>query len=368
MSRAKIHLFAFILCVIFVVPIFFVKAQNANEYELLSPLPFITSSGSDTNTTPKEYVEGIIKLAIALAGAFAVLKIVWAGFQYVTTENFMGKSSAKEDIKTALVGLFLAIGAFTILTTLNPALTDLAIEVQTVGSKNALLSPETCSKDSRGECIEPLDKCEDGRVENINGDLLCVRALKDGERCTGKIIGRECATDPYKSKPGGTITDEVWADDSDKNIRAYLERNIGIKINADPCTYVGQSACTSVRGLGQSIVNGLALLKKDCDEYFKDSGTSCDIILTGGTEYWLHGNRSTDINLNKTEHKPNHRVVDLSEKTNLKEFLQKKGRPAPKSDECVRYEFGKERYLYGGGLYVLETIPKNPLHWHVCYL
>lgn len=105
------------------------------EYCLLAPLPLSESGALVGSTDVGSYIKNVVRLTIALAGALAVLQIIFAGFQYITTEAMSGKSSARKDINNALIGLMLAIGAYVILNTINPRLVnfDLNIANQKIG-------------------------------------------------------------------------------------------------------------------------------------------------------------------------------------------------------------------------------------------
>jgi hypothetical protein len=59
----------------------------------------------------------------------------------------------------------------------------------------------------------------------------------------------------------------------------------GVQVNKANCTTVGQKSCTSLAGLSNDTLEGLINLKTKCDAAQK---TDCDIIVTGGTEHWLH--------------------------------------------------------------------------------
>lgn len=108
---------------------------------------------------------------------------------------------------------------------------------------------------------------------------------------------------PIKPAPSVTPT-SAWGDDSAiRKDLAYYK----ITVNKQHCKNVGDKDCTSLYGLGDKAIAGLKSLWAYCNY-------KCDpIIITGGTEYWLHGNKSTDINANNmTWHKPGQNVVDLS--------------------------------------------------------
>jgi hypothetical protein len=109
-------------------------------YCLLSPLPLTDLSAQSPTyaTTPEQYIKGIVRLMIGLAGVFAVLQLIIAGMKYVTVDSFSGKDTARKDINNALIGLILAIGAFTILQTISTQFTNLTLNVQNVGSTDSL--------------------------------------------------------------------------------------------------------------------------------------------------------------------------------------------------------------------------------------
>lgn len=269
--------------------------DDLTGYELLAPLPEVALDGKET--TAIDYIPGIVKLLIGVATALAVLQIIIGGIQYMTTDAFSGKSSAKDTIQNAIIGLFLAMGAYLILYTINPRLVQFNLQ---------------------------LDK-QDSSADINTG-------LADTESGSG---------DPWESDDTSRETFE----------KAFID------INRDNCTTVGQTACTSLQGISSYVFDGLKKLKDAC---------KCAITVTGGTEYWLHGNRSTNLELNPTAHRPGGRVVDLSLKTPVTEYLRAHGTKSSRTD-CVNPASGAERYEFQGGLYVNETINGNDPHWHVCF-
>lgn len=109
----------------------------AIDYQLLTPVDNIVSktdvgpdgkprSFTDINT----FVPGLIKLAIGVAGGLAVIYIMVGGIQYMTTDAYTSKKSARETIEHAIFGLLLAIGAYAILYTVNPNLLKFNFEIQ----------------------------------------------------------------------------------------------------------------------------------------------------------------------------------------------------------------------------------------------
>lgn len=81
----------------------------------------------DTPDNIEEYINILYVLSIGLASALAVVKIILAGVQYMTTDVVPNKADAKKDIMGALLGLVLILGAVTILNTINPNLTTFSV-------------------------------------------------------------------------------------------------------------------------------------------------------------------------------------------------------------------------------------------------
>ena len=127
----KTFLIFALCCLLYTVtPVF---AQT--EYQLLAPLPLDgAGSAPAEETTAGPYLEGIFTLIIAIAGGLAVIKIIFGGIKYMSTDAFSGKSEARSTIENAIWGLLLAISAWLILFTVNPDLVkfDLSIPRQEI--------------------------------------------------------------------------------------------------------------------------------------------------------------------------------------------------------------------------------------------
>lgn len=256
------------------------------EYELLAPLP-INGAGSDPSkfVDLNTYIPAMFKLAIGLAGGLAVLRIIMGGIKYMTTDAFGEKGDAKQTIQDAIIGLLLAISAYTILATVNPKLVDFQF-----GIEGLRLGPPISSTGGTGTgAIAPI-------------------TLKDGRTLK--------AGDP-------------WPDDSIDR-RDIINRDISF--NNLPCTKIGDTGCTSVYGIEENIINKLTALKKAC--------ATCVVEISGGTEYWLHSAG--------TAHKPGGNVVDLSLDPTLQTFLKKSGTPTTDSG-CApgneKYTYNKATYV-----------------------
>jgi len=69
-----------------------------------------------------DYVNFLFKTALGVLMVLAVIMIIIAGVQYMTEESIYGKSNARSRITNAVTGLLVALGIFTVLSTINPEL------------------------------------------------------------------------------------------------------------------------------------------------------------------------------------------------------------------------------------------------------
>ena len=202
-------------------------------YVLLEPLGEFTSLDAEKEGLGG-YLNKIFAVVIGLAGLLAVLMLVINGIQYMMTDSVFQKGEAKSGIGNALLGLFLALGAFVILNTINPDLVNLD------------LNPDKISID-------------------INDMPMIVGA-------PGTALGDYIVGEPWT--PSGITPSETDA-------RKKLS-DAGITVTSSTgatCTTVGQPGCTSAGGLPYSTIDKIIALKTKCN---------CPITVTGATEYWLH--------------------------------------------------------------------------------
>ena len=102
-------------------------------YVLSAPLPD-SNGGVMNNFDPSQnnnigvYLNLMIKLFIGICAVLAVIMIVMGGIEYMTSELPGLKSDGKGKITNAILGLILALGAWTLLNTINPNIlnTDLS--------------------------------------------------------------------------------------------------------------------------------------------------------------------------------------------------------------------------------------------------
>jgi len=218
-------------------------------YELLAPIGSFEEY-SDNNI--QEYLNFLLKIGIGLCGALAVVIFTVYAFIYMGEESIFGKQNAKRKMGDAIFGLIVALASWAILYTIDPDL---------LGGRGLTIPSAKVTVDM-----------------NIHGDTA--QSPVNGYYCNGK----------YKKNAS-------WTDDT--SVREELAES-SITVNKDNCTYVGQTNCTSVWGLNTTPV--IALQKK-----VAATCSGCKIIITGGTECWLHSSG--------TRHLPGNSTVDLRDDT-----------------------------------------------------
>ena len=110
----------FIALLLLTAPSISLAAQNTNDFIPLVGIPFIQNGHV---STIGDYVNAFYYAAISVAAMLAVMKIIIAGVKYITTDIAPTKGQAKKDIRGAIIGLLIVVGAVLILRTINPNLT-----------------------------------------------------------------------------------------------------------------------------------------------------------------------------------------------------------------------------------------------------
>jgi hypothetical protein len=94
--------------------------------------------GDGKNATWQDYIDLLYTTSISVAALLAVIKIVIAGAKYMFSDVITDKGSAIKDIKGALLGLLLIIGAVLILELINPRLITGGLKLEQVRPAPAL--------------------------------------------------------------------------------------------------------------------------------------------------------------------------------------------------------------------------------------
>lgn len=110
---------------------------------IASPTP------ATSNTDFTGYAKFLYPFALSVGAILAVIMLVIAGLQMMTASEGQ-RSSAKERIQNAILGLLLLVGVYLILHTINPDLLNL--KINTSGLKIDASSGKTCTP----ACTAPL--------------------------------------------------------------------------------------------------------------------------------------------------------------------------------------------------------------------
>ncbi len=105
---------------------------NTN-YQLNVPIPGLEKG----EITLPSYIKAIYKFGIGVLAIIAMGMIMIGGYQYMFSagENITKTGDAKDRIKNALIGLFIALTSFLLLNTINPDLLEPAPAISTEGIK-----------------------------------------------------------------------------------------------------------------------------------------------------------------------------------------------------------------------------------------
>lgn len=230
-KRFYFSVILFVVLLGFMAPVLTAVAQTAadREYTVLAPLPGTTikencvAGDPECKTTLAKYLPGLFKLLVGLAAAGAVLRIVFGGFLYMSSDALQGKEDGRTMIWNSVKGLVLIIGAWLILYTINPGLLELRLNIETVEIS--------------------------GPPSSANGGVLS----------GGGTPGREMT--------------QTEIDESNR-IRTLLESK-GIYTYTGACTKGQTRGCVNLDGLGQHVIDGLASLRNMFGQ---------NLTITGGTE------------------------------------------------------------------------------------
>ena len=243
-------------------------------YNLLAPIPCPTgSAGCDANNTlstfdPSQannlgiYLNLIVKIIIGICGVLAVVMIVMGGIEYMTSELVSSKEAGKERIRNALFGLILALFSWSLLYTINPDI---------LKTDESSLVAQTVTVDLDADTPQP----------------------------TPTNATHTYPTPGMSGLPFGTVL-------TDQNMGAIAQLPSGASVYNSQCTSVGQSGCTSTRGLSLSYINNILSNCPSC----------APLSIQGGTEFWLHGFHS-----GSTSHVPNSATVDLAPTSALTNYI-----------------------------------------------
>ncbi len=74
------------------------------------------------------FINAAFKITLSIGAILAVLRIAWAGYQYMSSDAWGEKSHAKEILGDVTIGLLLLLSVWLILNQINPQILQLKIK------------------------------------------------------------------------------------------------------------------------------------------------------------------------------------------------------------------------------------------------
>lgn len=111
----------------------FIIRSAAASYKLEMPLPGMPSSVSD----PGVYIQYLYVFSLSAIGFLSVGALILGGVQYMLAGSVGGVDKAKKTITSALMGLFLLLGSYLLLTTIDPTLKNLSPKIKILNVKSS---------------------------------------------------------------------------------------------------------------------------------------------------------------------------------------------------------------------------------------
>ncbi|HEU0085539.1 MAG TPA: pilin [Candidatus Paceibacterota bacterium] len=139
------------------------KPNTDTTYTPLAPLPGLPGGVSfETDKTKNpcafgQYMAIIFRLVIGISAVLAMVMIVYGGIEYMTSGSVSEKQGGKETITNAILGIVIALGAWLLLNTLNPALLNICLDLPEakiiISSEDTSTGSETVSSSGSSLCI-----------------------------------------------------------------------------------------------------------------------------------------------------------------------------------------------------------------------
>jgi hypothetical protein len=334
----------------------------ATGYTLLAPL----GSFLGGPVTLTEYLNGILRVTIAVAGVLAVVMIVICGIKLIGSPSESGKSEAKECITNAILGVLLAIGSWLLLNTINPALlqnelpmANILAEAPQLGDAKTYVEGDPKTPGTFFYKYEEVDSTgkPTGNIRNspeMGSAEMCNDAVREAQRAGIKVVppasGQstciEVRKDTATGAPTTDVTSSTYQTSDEKTTREQIcgnatcinESSTGVFINKQSCTAAQMKekrpACTNVSGLPSDVASIVKALSSACN---------CRVTISGGTE---PGHAS---------HAVGQPIFDIRRDTAVTKFLRTNG-------TGVRTSFVRYRVYWNGWWWTDE----DAAHWHVC--
>ncbi|MCC6563462.1 hypothetical protein IT087_01065 [Candidatus Uhrbacteria bacterium] len=141
-----------------------------------------------------DYINVAYRYMVTIVLVVAIVMVVYGGFRYLVGATLGDIQTGKKIIQDAIVGMLLVLGAYTILSTINPATTILSFKAPEPIECQDLALPETvknarCTSDA--ECGEGT-RCVEGRNYVFSISAVAestVAGYEEGSELAGDFVG-----------------------------------------------------------------------------------------------------------------------------------------------------------------------------------
>jgi hypothetical protein len=136
----------------------------------------VSIGGKNTVAGLANYIDMAYKYLIGIVSFVAIIMIMVGGLRWVTAGSGSGVAKAKETIFGAVVGLFLTMGSYVLLQTVNPALTKLELPPIKMIRQTALTKAGECGGQKGtlklGQQCKTTCDCEQGKCIPMEAGAL----------------------------------------------------------------------------------------------------------------------------------------------------------------------------------------------------
>jgi hypothetical protein len=123
--------------------------------------------GVDTVDGYRGFVATVFKFLMSAVATVAAVAFMYGGFRYIFGSAFQSVQAGKEIMVDSIIGLLLAVGAMTILQTINPSTLDLTKLDVFLIKKQMILSQVSCTEIHVGKSDKPLKFALAGKSPNL---------------------------------------------------------------------------------------------------------------------------------------------------------------------------------------------------------
>jgi type IV secretory pathway VirB2 component (pilin) len=219
------------------------------------------------------YLNVMIRIFIGICAVLAVIMIVVGGIEYMTSELISNKENGRHRITGAIFGLVLALGAWTLLNTINPDLLNTELKSLENVTVNVTLEDQIKSYTGQGKC-EPISSSSNP----CSPDNLTASGFKNGTQassiCNGESRGNPTlASGVDKCSDGNSFSFGLFQ----VNILAHAN-----EIPGGVCSGVFQKNGTGTQGTCLQSQSGICI-KYDCSVKDTTKYQSCISYITNTT-------------------------------------------------------------------------------------